>query len=40
MNPDHFLQSVYGAPLTLTAMAKFYKHTTNIQGSSLIAARG
>lgn len=39
MNPDHFLQPVYGPPMTLQTQAKFYKHSTNIQGSSLVTAR-
>lgn len=39
MNPDHFLQSAYGAPTTLTPLAQFYKHSTNIHGSSLLAMR-
>jgi len=37
MNPDHFLQNAYGAPTTLTLMAEFYRHTTNIPGSALLA---
>lgn len=39
MNPDHFLQNVYGAPTTLTSLAQFYRHSTNIPGSSLLAMR-
>jgi hypothetical protein len=39
MNPDHFLQNAYGAPTTLTALAQFYRHSTNIHGSSLLAMR-
>ncbi|HWW62593.1 MAG TPA: hypothetical protein VN181_14565, partial [Thermoanaerobaculia bacterium] len=39
MNPDHFLQPMYGSATQLQTLAKFYKHSTNIQGSSLIATR-
>jgi hypothetical protein len=39
MNPDHFLQPVYGNTMTLSALAHYYKHSTNIQSSSLLAAR-
>jgi len=39
MNPDHFLQPVYGSATTLSSLAHFYKHSTNIQGSSLLAMR-
>ncbi|MGA7615981.1 MAG: prepilin-type N-terminal cleavage/methylation domain-containing protein [Thermoanaerobaculia bacterium] len=39
MNPDHFLQPVYGEALTLEKEAEFYRHSTNIQGSSLISMR-
>lgn len=40
MNPDHFLQNAYGATTTLTQLAEFYRHTTNIPGSALLAMRG
>lgn len=39
MNPDHFLQNAYGAPTTLTPLAEFYRHSTNIHGSALLAMR-
>lgn len=39
MNPDHFLQNAYGAPATLTTLAEFYRHSTNIPGSALLAMR-
>jgi type II secretory pathway pseudopilin PulG len=39
MNPDHFLQNAYGAPTTLSTLARFYRHSTNIHGSSLVAMR-
>lgn len=39
MNPDHFLQPVYGGISTLQTQARFYKHSTNIQGSSLLSMR-
>ena len=39
MNPDHFLQPVYGSATTLRTLARFYRHSTNIQGSSLLAMR-
>jgi hypothetical protein len=39
MNPDHFLQPVYGGATTLQTQARFYRHTTNIQGSSLLSMR-
>ncbi|MGZ5472514.1 MAG: type IV pilus modification PilV family protein [Thermoanaerobaculia bacterium] len=35
----HFLQNAYGAPTTLTSVAQFYKHTSGIHGSSLVAMR-
>jgi hypothetical protein len=38
-NPDHFLQPVYGAATTLQPLAEFYRHTTNIPGSALLAMR-
>ena len=37
--PDHFLQNVYGPPTTISSLSQFYRHTTNIHGSSLIAMR-
>jgi hypothetical protein len=37
MNPDHFLQPAYGAATTLQTEARYYKHQTNIQGSSLLS---
>jgi len=37
MNPDHFLQPAYGAANTLQTEAKYYKHQSNIQGSSLLS---
>jgi prepilin-type N-terminal cleavage/methylation domain-containing protein len=37
MNPDHFLQPPYGQPTTLQTEARFYKHQSNIQGSSLLS---
>ena len=39
MNPDHFLQNAYGTPTTLTPLAEFYTHSTNISGSALLAMR-
>lgn len=39
MNPDHFLQPVYGVPASLQTLARFYRHQSNIQGSSLLAMR-
>lgn len=39
MNPDHFLQPVYGPATTLQRMARFYQHSSNIEGSSLLAMR-
>ena len=39
MNPDHFLQNAYGASTTLTAQAEFYRHSSGIYGSALLAAR-
>lgn len=39
-NPDHFLQNAYGPATTITSLAQFYRHSTNIHGSSLIAMRG
>lgn len=39
MNPDHFLQNAYGPPTTLTPLSQFYRHSTNIHGSSLLAMR-
>ncbi len=39
MNPDHFLQNVYGPATTLTSLAQFYRHSTNIHGSSLLGMR-
>jgi type II secretory pathway pseudopilin PulG len=39
MNPDHFLQPVYGSASTLQTLARFYRHSTNIQGSSLLGMR-
>lgn len=39
MNPDHFLQNAYGAPTTLQPQAEFYRHSTNIFGSALLAMR-
>ena len=39
MNPDHFLQPVYGAATTLSPLAEFYRHSTNIHGSALLAMR-
>jgi len=39
MNPDHFLQNAYGPPTTLSPLAQFYRHSTNIHGSSLLAMR-
>jgi len=38
-NPDHFLQNVYGPPTTLQPQAEFYRHSTNIYGSALLALR-
>lgn len=39
MNPDHFLQPVYGPATQLQTLARYYRHSTNIQGSSLIGSR-
>jgi hypothetical protein len=39
MNPDHFLQNAYGPPTTLTPLSEFYRHSTNIYGSALLAMR-
>ena len=39
MNPDHFLQNAYGLPTSVTSLAEFYRHSTNIHGSSLLAMR-
>jgi hypothetical protein len=39
MNPDHFLQNAYGPATTLSPLAQFYRHQTNIHGSSLLAMR-
>ncbi|HVR40751.1 MAG TPA: type II secretion system protein, partial [Thermoanaerobaculia bacterium] len=39
MNPDHFLQSVYGPATTLRKEAFFYKHSTNIPGSNLLSMK-
>ena len=39
MNPNHFLQNAYGDPTTLTPLAEFYRHSTNIHGSALLAMR-
>ena len=39
MNPDHFLQNSYGATTSLTRLAQFYTHSTNIPGSALLAMR-
>jgi prepilin-type N-terminal cleavage/methylation domain-containing protein len=39
MNPDHFLQAPYGAASTLQSLAEFYRHSTNIHGSALLATR-
>ena len=39
MNPDHFLQNAYGAPTVLQPQAEFYRHSTNIFGSALLATR-
>jgi hypothetical protein len=39
MNPDHFLQPVYGSATTLGMLSHFYKHSTNIPGSSLLTMR-
>jgi len=38
-NPDHFLQNAYGAATTLQPQAEFYRHSTNIYGSALLALR-
>jgi prepilin-type N-terminal cleavage/methylation domain-containing protein len=38
-NPNHFLQPVYGPVTTLNTEARFYKHQSNIQGSSLLSMR-
>ena len=37
MTPDQFLQPSYGLPTTLQTEARFYKHQSNIQGSSLLS---
>lgn len=39
MNPDHFLQNVYGPATSLTRLAEFYHHSSNIPGSGLLALR-
>ncbi|HYC58922.1 MAG TPA: prepilin-type N-terminal cleavage/methylation domain-containing protein [Thermoanaerobaculia bacterium] len=39
MNPDHFLQSAYGAASTLQREAEFYRHSSNIPGSALLSLR-
>ncbi|HEX7151090.1 MAG TPA: prepilin-type N-terminal cleavage/methylation domain-containing protein [Thermoanaerobaculia bacterium] len=39
MNPDHFLQQAYGMPLTLSVLARYYRHSSGILGSSLITQR-
>lgn len=39
MNPDHFLQPAYGAPTTLSSLAEFYRHTSGVHGSALLAMR-
>ncbi len=39
MNPDHFLQQPYGAATTLRSLAEFYRHSTGIHGSALLAMR-
>jgi type II secretory pathway pseudopilin PulG len=39
MNPDHFLQNAYGGVTTLSPLAQFYTHSTNIPGSALLAMR-
>lgn len=36
-NPDHFLQPAYGAATSLNTEARFYRHQSNIQGSSLLS---
>ena len=38
-NPDHFLQNAYGAATTLQPQAEFYRHSTGIFGSALLALR-
>jgi hypothetical protein len=37
--PDHFLQNAYGPATAITSLAQFYRHSTNIHGSSLLAMR-
>lgn len=39
MNPDHFLQQPYGAAMTLQSLNEFYRHTTGVHGSALLALR-
>lgn len=39
MNPDHFLQQPYGAAMTLRGLAEFYRHSTGVYGSALVALR-
>jgi hypothetical protein len=39
MNPEDFLQPAYGGVSSLQTLARYYKHSTNIQGSSLVAMR-
>lgn len=39
MNPNHFLQPVYGGATSLSSLAEFYEHTSNIHGSALLAMR-
>ena len=38
-NPDHFLQNVYGSPTALQPQAEFYRHSTGVYGSALLALR-
>ncbi|HYI11420.1 MAG TPA: prepilin-type N-terminal cleavage/methylation domain-containing protein [Thermoanaerobaculia bacterium] len=39
MIPNHFLQQPYGAATTLQPLAEFYRHTSGIYGSALLAMR-
>lgn len=39
MNPDHFLQPAYGSATTLRSLAEFYRHTSGVHGSALLAMR-
>lgn len=39
MNPDHFLQNAYGGATTLVPLSEFYRHSSGIFGSALLAMR-